>query len=126
MALDGFSSQDKARITNALRLFEDPDKTEVLRSKTAKLPTSEPMYILRAAPAIRLIYRTTPDGIEILDVVKKATLHAFLDKNVETAVTAKSRSSKSATSADKAKPPKSKPIKPSRQTYSTKLEKKPN
>ena len=55
------------------------------------------VYLREAAPSIRLIYRTTPNGIEILDVVQKATLHTFLNKNGGTAVTGKSGSAKSAT-----------------------------
>ena len=90
MALDAFSSQDRAKIMNAVRLLENADRAEALQSKTAKLPTSEPMYIMRAAPAIRLIYRLTPSSIEVLDVVQKATLDAFLNENVKPAVKAKS------------------------------------
>ena len=44
------------------------------------MATREPLYVMRAAPAIRLIYRKTADGVEVLDVVEKATLQAFLNK----------------------------------------------
>ncbi len=123
MALDGFSAQDKVKITNAVRQLGDPGKAETIRSKTAKLPISEPMYIMRAAPSIRLIYRTTPNGIEILDVVQKDTLRTLLNNNVETAVTAKSASAKSATRPFKATPAKSKLKNAAGRTYSTKSKK---
>ncbi len=123
MARDAFSSQDRAKITNAVRLLEDPDKAEMLRSKTAKLPISEPMYIMRAAPSIRLIYRTTPNGIEILDVVRKDTLHTFLEKNVETAEAAKAAPGKSDTSPSRATAAKSKLKNAAGRTYSAKSKK---
>ncbi len=125
MALDAFCSQDKAKIRNAVRLLQDTGKAEMGPSKTAKLPTSEPMYIMRAGPAIRLIYRTTPNGIEVLDVVQKATLQTFLNENVETALPAKSADAKSATSPDKAKPAKSNMKKAAGRTYSPKLRRTP-
>jgi hypothetical protein len=83
MALDGFSSQDKAKVAKAVRLLQNAGEFETLRARTAKLPKSESMYIMRVAPAIRLIYQTTPNGIEILDVVQAATLHTFLNSAVD-------------------------------------------
>ncbi len=40
---------------------------------------------MRATPAIRLIYRETPDGFEVLDVVLKATLQTFLNNTAKRA-----------------------------------------
>jgi mRNA-degrading endonuclease RelE of RelBE toxin-antitoxin system len=125
MALDAFSSQDKAKIVNALRLLQDNGKGEILQSKTAKLSTSEPMYVMRAGPAIRLIYRTTPGGIEVLDVAQKATLRTFINENVATAVTDKPAPATSATRSNKAKTATANTKKTAARTYSKKLRKTP-
>ena len=80
MALDAFSPHDRAKIADAARLLQANGDEALLGTRTAKLATSEPMYIMRATPAIRLIYRETADGFEVLDVVRKATLQTFLKK----------------------------------------------
>jgi hypothetical protein len=77
MALDAFSPQERARIADAARLLQGNGDEALLQTKTAKLATSEPMYVMRATPAIRLIYRETADGIEVLDVVRRETLQTF-------------------------------------------------
>ena len=80
MALDGFSPHDRAKIADAACLLQANGDEALLGTRTAKLATSEPMYIMRATPAIRLIYRETADGFEVLDVVRRATLQTFLKK----------------------------------------------
>ncbi len=82
MAIDAFSTREKAKIMNAVGLLEDTGKAEVLRSKSAKLAIPESIYVMRAAPGIRLIYRTIPNGIEVLDVVRKDTLHGFINSGI--------------------------------------------
>jgi hypothetical protein len=89
MALDAFSARDRALIEGAARQLVAPDSKASVRSKTAKLAIPEPMYVMRAAPAIRLIYRETTEGIEILDVVKKATLQTFLKNSATPAPAAR-------------------------------------
>ena len=105
MALDAFSPNDKAKIADAVRLLKDTGNAQALESRTAKLAIPEPMYVMRATPTIRLIYSMTPSAIEILDVVKKATLNTFLKKSDKKTVS--ERSGASATSAKPAKKSKS-------------------
>lgn len=78
MALDAFSTRERARITDAARRLETPGDRANVEAVSAKLATSEPVYVLRATPTVRLIYRPTADGFEVLDVVKRATLQTFL------------------------------------------------
>ena len=80
MALDAFSPHDRAKIADAARLLQANGDEALLGTRTAKLATSEPMCIMRVTPAIRLIYRETADGFEVLDVVRRATLQTFLKK----------------------------------------------
>jgi hypothetical protein len=103
MALDAFSPQDRARIADAVRLLQAPANHALLQAKTAKLAISEPTYIMRATPAIRLIYRETADGFEVLDVVLKATLQTFLNKAAKRAAPEKDAGSDKASSHKKAK-----------------------
>jgi mRNA-degrading endonuclease RelE of RelBE toxin-antitoxin system len=107
MALDAFSPQDRAKIADAVRLLEDTGNARALQSRTAKLSIPEPMYVMRATPTIRLIYSMTPNAIEILDVVKRATLNAFLKKTDKKAATKPSEgSAASAKPVKKSKPAK--------------------
>jgi len=51
-------------------------KSVTVSPVVARFSDSRSMYILRATPEIRVIFRTSADGIEVLDVVKSATLDA--------------------------------------------------
>jgi hypothetical protein len=88
-----------------VRWLVDNAGTVQLRARTAKLATPDPLYIMRATPTIRLIYRETVAGIEVLDIVNKATLQTFLNRTA-----AGAKPGRSAIPARKAKAPK-RPIK---------------
>jgi hypothetical protein len=62
MALSAFPPKDRARIERAVRWLVDNAGKVQLRARTAKLATPDPLYIMRATPTIRLIYRKTAAG----------------------------------------------------------------
>lgn len=99
MALDGFSAQDQARIEDAAGRLVDPASRAWIRSRSARAATSEPLYLLRATPTIRLIYRKKADGVEILDVVEKAKLQAFVKMAAGSSGAARTAAAASARSA---------------------------
>ncbi len=72
-----------------------------------ELAIPEPIYVMRAAPRIRLIYRPIPNGIEVLDIVRKDTLHSFLNENPEIGAMATSAPAMSAANSNHATPAKS-------------------
>ncbi len=79
MAVEAPSQREKLGVKNVVRAIEGPAGGTYLQSRTAKMPTSEPMYLMRATPDIRFIYHKTSNGIEIPNVVKRATLTTFLN-----------------------------------------------
>jgi hypothetical protein len=103
MALDAFSPQDRARIEDAVHLLQAPGNQALLQAKTAKLAIPEPTYVMRATPSIRLIYRETADGFEVMDVVLKATLETFRNQASKRAAPEKAVGSAKASPAKKAK-----------------------
>jgi hypothetical protein len=80
MALDALSRAEQAKVRASVRRMQDPSADTLLSSKVARLPTSEPMYIMRAAPGIRVIFQKTDDTIDVLDVVRRDTLDTFARK----------------------------------------------
>ena len=59
MALDALSRAEQAKVRASVRRMQDPSADTLLSSKVARLPTSEPRYIMRAAPGIRVIFQKT-------------------------------------------------------------------
>jgi hypothetical protein len=87
MAIDTLSSLERGRVRRAVRLLQDPTSVDIVRSRSAKLGTSDPVVVMRVPPGIRLIFRKTDDEVEVLDVVRRDKLHSFASKKYETAGT---------------------------------------
>jgi len=81
MALDTLSHRERAKVEEALRLLRDPKETLLVRARTARLSTPDAMFIMRASPSIRLLFRRTENGIEVLDIVRRDTLSSFANKS---------------------------------------------
>ena len=74
VALDHLTSEDREGVFAAIHAFA----SDV--GKGTRLSGSEPMYILRAAPEVRVIVRREPDApVEVEDIVRPATLRNFAD-----------------------------------------------
>jgi hypothetical protein len=77
MALDAFPRAARTKVRAAVRRIQDPASGALICTKVAKLPTDEPLYIMRASPDIRVIFRKMGDAIDVLDVVRRDTLDTF-------------------------------------------------
>ncbi len=74
-ALDEFEPEVRHEVREALKTIA-AQKSVTVSPLVARFSDSTSMYILRATPEIRVIFRTSGEGIEVLDVVKSATLDA--------------------------------------------------
>jgi hypothetical protein len=77
MALETFSAVERAKVERALRALQDPSAAARVRARSARLSTPEPIYIMRVSPSIRIIFRRTQGGIQVLDAVRRETLDSF-------------------------------------------------
>jgi len=75
-ALDEFEPEVQHQVRGALKKIA-AQKSVTGSPVVARFSDSRSMYILRATPEIRVIFRTSGDAIEVLDVVKSATLDSF-------------------------------------------------
>jgi len=58
-------------------MIQGPRSASDWTPEVARLPISEPMYVLRATPEICVIFQTSDRAIEVLDVVLTDTLDSF-------------------------------------------------
>ena len=76
MALAGFMPGTRERVEQTLETLADPrGGAEDLHVR--RISEAEPIYILRMAPQIRIIFAETAAGFEVQDVVRKDTLESF-------------------------------------------------
>jgi len=77
VALDYLTRSERDGILAAVRAFSRHDLAG------SPIPNSDSLYLLWAAPEVRVIVRrTSPSGlVEVEDVVRPATLRAFAEAN---------------------------------------------
>jgi hypothetical protein len=78
-ALDQLTDEEQQAVRQALREIEAEGIGGVGEPRLRRLGVDEPLYVLRPAPAVRLIIRLSPDGsTEVLEIVRPETLrHMF-------------------------------------------------
>lgn len=82
IALDVLSIEDKNSVLQAISYPSIFGLDPFLRTQVKKIHPSEPLYLLRINPTIRVILRVTQrDEIEILDIVMKDRLKLFATNN---------------------------------------------
>ncbi len=76
MALDFFSPTDQERIKRSVaRLDSRSDGSG--RVRAWRISSREPLYVMRISREILGIFRKTPDGIVVEDIVRRGTLNSF-------------------------------------------------
>lgn len=77
MALDAFPEAERKQVERALeRLAGHPDAQAMLND-VRKLSISNPDYIMRATPEVRVLFNETPRAIQVLDIVLADKLKSF-------------------------------------------------
>jgi hypothetical protein len=75
--LDVLSPSERASVERALSLLADPSANDFVKANVYRLRTPDPTYLMRATPEIRILFDTTSDGIQVLDVVYRDRLKSF-------------------------------------------------
>ncbi len=77
MVLDALSRRERAMVRAAVRRIGGPLGGKLIRSQATRLPTPEPLYLLRATPQLRVFFEKTAGAIEVLDVVRRDQLKSL-------------------------------------------------
>jgi mRNA-degrading endonuclease RelE of RelBE toxin-antitoxin system len=75
IAMQSMVPEDRARIQRHIKRLERlPDGTPVIRN-AKKIPgVSDPLYLFRASPRLRIIFRFDDDEAEVVDIVTRDRL----------------------------------------------------
>jgi hypothetical protein len=78
VALDALSAEEKSIILKAINYLSVFGIETLSGDKVKKFKLDEPLYLLRANPNLRVIFRViSQDEMEILDIVMKERLEFF-------------------------------------------------
>src|SRR5262245_285058 len=83
MALDALSPSERSKVIDRVNLLQNPDARNYVRANSIRLKLPEPMYMMRANPKIRILYRRNGDEVEVLDIVRKGTLDTFAKRTLD-------------------------------------------
>jgi hypothetical protein len=79
--INAYPPEDQRRIRSAIGHLLGWDVMERLGERVRRLPTDEPLYILRAPHGLRIIFSRERsrecDTITVLDILRQETLEAF-------------------------------------------------